>query len=166
MPLITDVLWGFDSWADPLKRPKCNGSALRCKTGFSFSVWRNAGYEQTYSQPVHHWYKSPPTGDQGIEAPFVFVPPPPTPPYFYDLSWVVRYKVRYMPEFGDQGIAAPYVFVPPIIPPEPPIPTPPLDPAQYGPSFRMDNLIMRRDDKPNYTYWPDPFTVPGKGRGD
>jgi hypothetical protein len=42
----------------------------------------------------------------------------------------------------------------------------PLDPDRYGPSFFVDNLMMRHDDKPTNTYWPDPFTVPGKGRGN
>src|SRR4029077_6648671 len=44
-------------------------------TEASFIQWINYGWEQATSQPLHKIWKSPDTGDSGIDAPYIFIAP-------------------------------------------------------------------------------------------
>jgi hypothetical protein len=92
------------------KHPIWKSPTLGDPLGVDFTLlsFFPAGWEQISAQPVHKFYHSPDTGDQGVENTF-------TVPLGFPLGWEQVFtqpvhRFWKQPEFGDQGIQSPYVF--------------------------------------------------------
>jgi hypothetical protein len=74
-PFINWFNQGWDQYTSQPRRPRPTASALRHRPGFTWFAWTNFGFEQSYSQPVYRWHKSPDIGDPGNENVFTVVVP-------------------------------------------------------------------------------------------
>src|SRR6516165_2330590 len=74
-PFINWFKQGWDQYTSQPRRPRPTASALRHRPGFTWFAWTNFGFEQSYSQPVYRWHKSPDIGDPGNENVFTVVAP-------------------------------------------------------------------------------------------
>jgi hypothetical protein len=102
--------WGFD--IQPL-HPRIHVykryPGTRGRSEFSYpNIWVNAGWEQTQTQPLHRFFKSPDVGDIGIE--FQFIPTVAVvTTWGFEQFTQPQHRFFRSPEFGDQGIQFPFV---------------------------------------------------------
>src|SRR5215469_6090054 len=106
VPPTAPVTFGFEQVFAQPPHAKWPFGALRFNPGFAFfNPWINLGFEETATQPLHRFFKSPDTGDQGIQFPMPTVAVTLTP-WGYDIQQMTSRKSYRSPDAGDQGIQA------------------------------------------------------------
>jgi hypothetical protein len=172
------VNWGFEPvWSQDPNRLRLRQHP-RGRSEFAvYTPWVNIGFEQVQSQNPYRRFRIPDIGSTGIDVPSVFVPPTVfvnwgfEPVRSQDLHH--RFRALDIIFFGSLGIDAPFIFIPGatasvivIEANDTLIATAAITGAGIANEFYVDNVLMRRDDKPQYVKTDNTFTVPGFGRGN